>query len=311
MLTRSILSCLLLLAPTGSLLAANESNVTYLALGDSVAFGLDPTLFAHVPPFPPASSFTGYPEIVAQVEQLLQSKKEVNAACPGETSGSFLNVKAPDNGCNGNGPLGLPPYKTVIGLHTSYSTSQKDFAVSQLINNKHINLVTLGIGGNDLLLLQVKCSAAPSFTQCVIDGLNNVVLPSYGANLWNILSAIRLEANYQGTLVLMTSYSPSADPLFINAVAALNYVTTQQVAPHFGVKIADAFTAFQIASGPSGDPCAAGLLIRLSATACDVHPSPLGRDLLAATVLFAAQSGNFESNNKHQRNENSSEQGDQ
>jgi hypothetical protein len=75
----------------------------------------------------------------------------------------------------------------------------------------------------------------------------------------------------------------------------LNQVMTQ-VGANFGVKVADAFTAFQIASAlfPSpapphaGDPCAAGLLIRLNSTTCDVHPSPLGRDLIASTVVLAA-----------------------
>ncbi len=39
------------------------------------------------------------------------------------------------------------------------------------------------------------------------------------------------------------------------------------VASNFGVKFADAYTAFQLASAPfGGDPCAAGLLIRLPAS---------------------------------------------
>src|SRR5258707_8541064 len=83
------------------------------------------------------------------------------------------------------------------------------------------------------------------------------------------------------------SYSPRADPLFIQAIGALDFVMTQ-VGANFGVKFADEFTAFQIASAPfNGDPCAAGLLIRLTATTCDVHPSPAGRDLLPAPGVSA------------------------
>jgi lysophospholipase L1-like esterase len=302
MLTRSILSCLLLLAPIGSLSAANQTNYTYLALGDSVAFGFNPTLFppfAQIPPLPTPAQFTGYPEAVAQVEHLLQSKKEVNAACPGETSGSFINTMAPDNGCNGYGPQGQPPFKASIGLHTNYTGSQLAFAVSQLSSNKHIDLVTLGIGGNDLLLVEAFCIAHStdplSFKACVTSPgmlgtpqVPGVVITSYAANLTYILTAIR--QHYSGTLVLVNSYSPSADPLFIQAVAFLDGVMAQ-VGAHFGVKIADAFTEFQIVSAPppyNGDPCAAGLLIHLSPTSCDVHPSPLGRDLIAGKVIFAA-----------------------
>jgi hypothetical protein len=136
------------------------------------------------------------------------------------------------------------------------------------------------------LRLEEQCSlpTVPSFTDCVSANLLGV-LESYGANLAYILAQIR--AVYGGTLVLVNNYSPSADPLFTYAVFKLDSVMTEVGTP-FGVKFADAFTAFQIASG--GDPCAAGLLIRLSPLfpGCDVHPSPLGRDLIASTVIFAA-----------------------
>ena len=70
-------------------------------------------------------------------------------------------------------------------------------------------------------------------------------------------------------------------------LGALDFTMTQ-VGMNFGVTVADEFSAFQIASAPfNGDPCAAGLLIRLTATTCDVHPSPAGRELLAATVVLA------------------------
>src|SRR5215469_17298823 len=61
MLTRSILSSLLLLVPTGCLLAGNEKDYTYLALGDSIAFGFDPTLFSPTPSAAGARSIYGLP----------------------------------------------------------------------------------------------------------------------------------------------------------------------------------------------------------------------------------------------------------
>jgi lysophospholipase L1-like esterase len=273
--------------------AGNDKDYNYLALGDSISFGLNPTLLDKVPPPVPAD-FIGYPETVADIEHLLQSKKEVNASCPGETSGSFLNVLVRDNGCNSPhlGVPQLPPFKTTIGLHTAYTSSQMEFAASQLANNKHINLITLGIGGNDLLLLQEDCAASDpaGFTACVAaalfapDGSPGLLLTTYGSNLAQILTQIR--AVYSGTLVLVEYYSPSTDPLFTLAITALNRVM-MQVGGQFGVKFADGFTAFQFASAPfGGDPCAAGLLIHLNSSMCDIHPSQAGRDLLAATVLF-------------------------
>jgi hypothetical protein len=92
----------------------------------------------------------------------------VNTSCPGETSGSFLNTASPDNGCNSPHFLPppappIPPFKTAIGLHTSYTGDQMTFAEGQLKNNKRINLVTLSIGANDVLLI------LPQLTQCGTD----------------------------------------------------------------------------------------------------------------------------------------------
>jgi lysophospholipase L1-like esterase len=283
-MARQMLAIAVLATP---MLAGNDTNYSYLALGDSIAFGFNPLLFSPTLPTPTPSEFIGYPEVVAQVENPLQSNNDVNAACPGETSASFWIAGALDNGCNDPGPDGQPPFRTTVGLHTNYTGTQLAFAESQLAANKHINLVTLGIGGNDLLLLEQQCTAAPvpSFAGCVQQYLPGV-LQSYGANLTVILKGLR--ANYGGLLIVVNNYSPSANSLFIEAVEALDQVMTQ-VGTNFGVKFADAFTAFRIASVLyNGDPCAAGLLIRLTPTTCDVHPTPLGRDLLAATVIFSS-----------------------
>ena len=294
--TKPIL-CMLLAAPV---FAANSSNYTYLALGDSVAFGLNETLlppFSQNPPTP--GEFVGYPETVAALEHLLTPDKEVNASCPGETSASFLNASAPDNGCNSPhfqppAPT-IPPFKTAFGLHTNYTGAQMAFAVSQLKANKHINMVTLSIGANDILMV------LPQLEQCGADATcaQNVLAPvlqAYAVNLSQILIGIR--ANYQGTLIVMNYYSPApaldSVTVAVNSVisAVVNQLSTQ---PNFApVKLADAFTAFQLASAAfNHDACQAGLLIRFppsspyTVTPCDIHPSPIGRDLLAAIVALA------------------------
>ena len=272
------------------LYAGNENNFTYLALGDSIPFGYNPTVI------PPAvDKYIGYPEVIATATHLLQSKKLVNASCPGETSGSFLVLGAPDLGCLDPGPQGQPGFKYSVGLHTMYQGTQSDFALTQLSTNSHINLVTLGIGGNDLLLLAQRCALEPNFSACVIPGLDPV-LNAYARNLTEILSVIRIQAHYQGTLVLVNNYVPNADPLFTLAISLLNDVMVQ-VGTQFDVKIADAFSAFHLSSALyGGDPCAAGLVVRISQTACDVHPSVIGRNLLASAVLLVATDKSSEGN---------------
>src|ERR1035441_6996161 len=208
-LTTQALALALLAAP---LFGGDNNPFTYLALGDSIAFGYNPTLFPPykaVPPLPTPNQFIGYPERVEEYERLLHSEQEVNAACPGETSGSFWIPGAPDNGCQA--------FKAEIGRHTAYpGITQARFAGSELTSNIHINLVTLSIGGNDLLLLQQKCANPDPrvFALCVQNDLPGV-LTTYGGNLTQILGGIR--ANYQGTLIVMKSYAPSTDPLFIQA----------------------------------------------------------------------------------------------
>jgi len=146
--------------------------------------------------------------------------------------------------------------------------------------------VTLDIGGNDLLLLQQSCATPSNFTTCVGNALP-AVLQTYAANLTQILIDLRAQAGYTGNLVMVKLYSPSSDPTYIEAIEALNQVMAQAATP-FGVKFADGFTACQVVSAPfNGDPCAAGLLVRLTSTTCDVDPDFVGQSVLAATVLLS------------------------
>ena len=281
------------------LLTAQTTSPQYLALGDSVPFGMNITL---VPPYsdqlPTASEFIGYPETVAAFERL----QEVNASCPGETSGSFLDITSPDNGCNsqhvilpavaGYPPIILPPFKPTVGLHTPYTISQMSFAVSELQKNKTIRLVTLSIGANDVLLALPQVESQCGTDASCAEGVLKPVLLTYAANLGQILGTIR--SMYSGPLIVLTYYSPL--PALDSITQALNTVMTTTVAkvaakPGFApIKIADGYTAFHVATIFSNDnACQAGLLIPLppspyDSSPCDVHPSALGRNLLAVTV---------------------------
>ncbi len=92
-----------------------------------------------------------------------------------------------------------------------YTGTQLSFAVSQLSSNKHIELVTLSIGGNDLLQFGGTClnQTLLTFNTCV-GQLLPVVLGTYGTNLVSILTALR--SVYQGQLILVTQYVPNANP---------------------------------------------------------------------------------------------------
>jgi lysophospholipase L1-like esterase len=243
-------------------------DTRYLALGDSIPFGYNPTVAVNL------NNYHGYPEFVSDGIH----RKVANASCFGETSGSFLSPTAPDFGCRQWKQAGLP-------LFVPYSGTQMEYAINYLSNNPNPMLLTINIGGNDLAVLQVSCKFD---LMCELAGLPGV-LAAYGGNMLTIFSKIRGEAKYQGPIVLLTYYAFNySDPVQVGAFTALNGIASG-IASGFGAKIADGFTAFLTATIPfGGDSCAAGLLVKLPNGTCDTHPSLAGQKLLANTVLEAA-----------------------
>lgn len=266
---------LLLTLLTAAPAAARGGDSGYLALGDSVAFGYNPLVDPHN-----AANFIGYPSIVATALDLHLT----NAACPGETSAGFISLTGSDNSCR--------PYRAVFPLHTAYTTAQLDFAVAFLRDHPHTDLVSINIGANDLFVLQKGCTAAhpgdaAAIQQCITAGLP-AVLNTLAADLATIYGHIRTQGHYQGELVALTYYVTNySDPAAVATISAANQVIARVTRQYDGV-VADGFDAFRrVALHSGGDSCAAGLLIRLSSSTCDIHPSPRGRRLLAGAILRA------------------------
>jgi GDSL-like Lipase/Acylhydrolase family len=237
-----------------------------------VPFGYNTLL---VTPGVDPSVFVGYPQLAAN---LFRPKLKVfNASCPGETSGSMIDVTAKDNGCQ--------LYRQNIGaLHVSYQGSQLQYAERYVAANPRTKFVSLMIGANDLLLLQKECS---NDSTCIGKGLLSLV-GTLSANLTTIYSGLRA-AGFKGDFVAVTYYSTDyRDPFVTGAVEAVDQALAG-VTNAFGGKVADGLGAFEAASAPyGGDTCAAGLLIQLPSGGCDDHPSSAGAALLAS-ALYAAE----------------------
>lgn len=256
----------------------SHKNGTYLALGDSVAFGYVPPNAVPAPNYLDPRSLVGYPEFLAQQLKMRVS----NASCPGETSTSMLVAGAPSNGCE-NEPGSPVGYRTAFPLHVAYQGTQMQYAVQYLAKQKHTRLVTIDIGANDAFLCQETTA-----DQCTSMGELVGVAGQIAANLGTIFHQLRDVAGYQGPIVALTYYSLSyTDPASLQAAGFLNTVISSVTAANGGI-VADGFGAFQ---GPSdaagGDPCAAGLLIKLPDGTCNIHPSPAGHKLLAAAIAQA------------------------
>jgi hypothetical protein len=160
------------LAPVASAKVAPPIT-TYVATGDSLAFGYTQEKSEENAPNEPPSYFEG--GYTNEYAKILKKENKglvlVNNGCPGETSDSFF----------GTGPLGKAvdptgtqacPYHFTLGLplHTSLATlSQAENAISQLnpcfvkksvcAPPHEIKMVTFNIGGNDELASIASCKA--------------------------------------------------------------------------------------------------------------------------------------------------------
>jgi lysophospholipase L1-like esterase len=252
--------------------AARPGSAGYLALGDSIAFGYRPPQVRPAPDYYDPADFTGYPEDVARALGLAV----VNAACPGETSASMINTRAPSNGCERNAANG-PGYRPALPLHVSYPGSQLDFAVGYLQQHPDTRLVTIGIGGNDLFRCQ-------ELTDHCRGAALSQTLAATTANLDLILGTLRGQAGYQNTLVVVGYYAVNyRDQSFVHQIEALNAALAGPAA-RYGARVADTFSAFRAASAGHGDDtCTAGLTFALPG-GCDLHPTARGQQLMAAVV---------------------------
>lgn len=256
----------------GAALGKGHAPPPYLALGDSIAFGFTP-LVAYDAQTIAAGDFVGYPEATAGAADFALS----NASCPGETSGSFIYPRQPDNGCHS-----APDYSQA--LKVTYYGSQLDYARSYLWTHPNTQLVTIDIGGNDLLLVQTQCASTLIPALCEVAALPGTLL-KFGANLTQIFAGLR-SIGYFGQIVAVTQYATDyGDATQTLALGGLKD-ETYTMAALFGVTVADGYAAMQAAAaGFGGDTCKAGLIIKMPDGTCNEHPSAKGRDVLADTVL--------------------------
>lgn len=260
--------CLVVVAATAAM-PSESSPRPYLALGDSVVFGfINNAGFEYVNP----ANFIGFPDYAARALKLT----DFNAACPGETSGSFLSTSAPDNGCS--------LFRSQVPLHVPYSGTQSSFALAFLATHRQTRLVTVMLGANDVELLETVCAGDPT---CVANGLPQV-LAAVTQNIATILGQIR-GTGYKGVIIVENYYSLDyTNPATTETTVLLNQAVSAPAAT-FGAAVADVFSAFQLAaSNPfaGGNTCKAGLLnaSAVNPFACDTHPSQSGQQLIAQAV---------------------------
>ncbi|HLH03095.1 MAG TPA: SGNH/GDSL hydrolase family protein [Bryobacteraceae bacterium] len=283
LLTFSLISCGAFAQLTAQNLANAAKDTRYLALGDSLAFGLNPFIQP-----PNLSKYIGYPDFVSQTLH----ETLANASCPGETSGTFDGTSStyyPGYDCT-------PLRKSGLFVPYNGAANQLQYAVNYLKTNPNVKLVTINIGVNDLGILQADCTEQNAGNPIAIAACETAQLPgvlgTYATNLEIIFSALR-GTGYTGPIVFLNASAFNyADPLQVGAITALNQVvSTVNLAGGFNITIADAYHAFALVAAPfGGDVCKTGLLLKNPDGSCDTHPTTAGQALLGATVVSALAS---------------------
>lgn len=265
----------------------------YLALGDSVAFGLDPRLvpkpafscfscgsFTSMGAPPNDNVFVGYPEYL---QETLGVPLE-NASCPGETSASFRAPTVP-----GQAAI-CGQFKEEGWLHAAYDGGQLRHALDFLERHPRVELVTVAIGANDLLDLVAGCGGDGA---CIAGGAGGV-LSTVGANVSGILQDVR-NAGYAGPIVVPLYYAPS--PVWTELVSGLNAyleLAAGQCQPTVVTRCVPSAVTVPLQAVFGSTPCKDGLLIRLDPldpadpdAGCDIHPSEAGARRIAAAIASA------------------------
>jgi len=260
--------------------AAGEDRGAALVLGDSVAFGYISTVgyeYFYTKP----ENFFGFADDLGRSLGL----DVVNAACPGETSGSFISSAAQDNGCR--------EYRELYPLHEGYKSAQLDFATQYLHTHRDVRLVTITLGANDAFLLEASCASYPTpqeVAACIEAGVPGL-LSEVAGNLGKILYELRT-GGYSGAIVLTNYYSLDYSDTAGTALTAALNSAIEAPAKAYGAVVANVFSAYQRAASTTaagGKTCNTGLLNPdvYKQFVCNIHPTRTGHRLIAEVVTKA------------------------
>jgi lysophospholipase L1-like esterase len=293
--TRLLACCVIAVAALGALVFAPSAGAakigsTYLALGDSLAYGYHQAQFrAEFPNINPASFNDGYVDDFGAALTLFHpSLQIINDGCPGETTETMIKGSGVPGFCAGPPPHSLWPY---VWLHHPYTTkSQLSDAEAILTANPKTSPITLDIGANDALQ---ACGPPKTCTPAEIGALYAKI----AGNVYLILTKLRALSSAQ--IVVMGLYNPFPTVVPDAATAALNAAEESAAAKVSGTSFADPLPLFNpsvITGGPETQDipticaftamCPGGVFNPASPLA-DIHPTKLGYGVLAGVVGFS------------------------
>jgi lysophospholipase L1-like esterase len=303
-----LLVCVAALAVFGTLAlvpaaGAKTTGSTYLALGDSLAYGYHQAQFQeelkNTGTVKAANFNDGYVNDFGAGLKLLNPKlKTINDGCPGETTETMIHGSGVGPEYCAGGPTGTPFPKAF--LHHAYPGTQLEDALA-IAKEGGVGTITLDIGANDILqFLGATCGFPATFT-CT-QGQIEAEIGHVTANVGSILAQLRAAAP-KAKIIFVSQYNPyptvlSPEGTGDATVEALNGAI-KSVAATYGVSFANTARVINF-SGTHGGPesgdirtvcaftamCPGGVFNPASPNA-DIHPTKLGYAAMAAVVGVA------------------------
>jgi lysophospholipase L1-like esterase len=243
----------------------------YLALGDSITYGFQPTKAK--PGAPPSTFDTGYVDrFAARLRKLSPKIKVVNYGCPGESTVTFTR-----GGC--------PASADHIKLHDSFRGSQLAAALSFLrAHPRQVSPITLTLWGNDwfpMLLDQCKGKIA-----CVRKNGPGAIA-SLGARLTSIVRQLRAAAP-AAEIIVTGAWNPDPSQLEQLQATYLSLdASVARAAAAARARIAEALPVFN----PVGSVGARKARLCAFTFICskgDPHPTDAGYRALADAFMTAS-----------------------
>jgi lysophospholipase L1-like esterase len=262
----------LTLAPTAG--AHKSRQATYLALGDSLAFGYSQAKFNELFPTEPASAYdTGYVDDFGHVLRIFQpGVQTINDGCPGETTDSFIK-----------GPC---EYGLAFPLHHAYSGGPLSSQLSDALNvlstspPNAVTPITIDIGANDALgLIEGTCKLE---AKCIEEHAP-ALFAHVAGNLGLILTDLRGAAPH-AKIIVLGLYNPFGETIpGADALTAKLNELESSVATSVGARFVDPLPVFN----PPGklEQVTLCTLTNICTSLKDIHPTDLGYAVLGGLVL--------------------------
>jgi lysophospholipase L1-like esterase len=242
----------------------------YLALGDSIAYGIQPAKVSAG--LPPSGYHTGYVDVfAARLRALAPKIRVVNYSCPGESTKTFIS-----GGC--------PWLAGGRRLHDPFKGTQLGAALALLrAHPGQVSPITLTLWGNDLDAVAEACKG--SFA--CIQGRAPRAIAQFASRLTSILRQLRA-ASPKADIIVTGVWNFNVDdlrrtdPLFRSVDA-----TIARVAAGAKARFADTFSTFN-PRGTLAHEKARICALSFTCSADDSHPTDAGYRAIAAAVFAAS-----------------------